>query len=133
MTDMLSGQIDMAFEPTSVVLAHIDDAKTRPLAVTSARRSPYLPDLPTMIESGVPDVVALSQTGIVAPAGTPPAIVARLNGAINAALRSEDMRLALRKLGGEGVGGSPQDFAAVLAQEAPRWIEMVQASGLKID
>ena len=133
MTDMLSGQIDMAFEPTSVVLAHIDDAKTRPLAVTSARRSPYLPDLPTMIESGVPDVVALSQTGIVAPAGTPPAIVARLNGAINAALRSEDMRLALRKLGGESVGGSPQDFAAVLAQEAPRWIEMVQASGLKID
>jgi tripartite-type tricarboxylate transporter receptor subunit TctC len=133
MTDMLSGQIDMAFEPTSVVLAHISEATTRPLAVTSATRSPYLPDLPTMIESGVPGVVASSWTGVVAPAGTPPDIVARLNAGINAALTSPDMLLALRRLGGEPAGGSPRDFAAVLAQEGPKWIEMVQSSGLKID
>jgi tripartite-type tricarboxylate transporter receptor subunit TctC len=103
------------------------------LAVTSAARSRYLPELPTVIESGVPDVVAVSRTGIVAPGGTPAEIVATLNRAINAALASPDMRLALQKLGAEAAGGSPQDFAVLLREEAPRWIEMVQSSGLKID
>jgi tripartite-type tricarboxylate transporter receptor subunit TctC len=132
-TDMLSGQIDMVFEPTSIVLAHIAGEKVRPLAVTSATRSPYLPDLPTLIESGLPGVVAVSRTGIVAPAGTPPAIVTSLNRAINVALQTEDMRTALQKLGGEPVGGSPQDFAASLAEEAPKWIETAQSAGWKID
>jgi len=133
MTDMLTGQIDMAFEPTSLVLAHIEDAKVRPLAVTSATRSRYLPALPTMIESGVPGVVAESWTGIVAPAGTSPEIVDRVNRAINDALKSDDMRPALTKLGGEPVGGSARDFSALLAQEGPKWIAMVQSAGLKID
>ena len=115
MTDMLTGQIDMAFEPTSLVLAHVEDAKVRPLAVTSAIRSRYLPALPTMIESGVPGVVAESWTGIVAPAGTPREVIDKVNRAINDALASDDMRLALSKLGGEGVGGSTRDFSALLA------------------
>jgi len=132
-TDMLSGQIDMVFEPTSIVLAHIVGEKIRPLAVTSVWRSPYLPDLPTMVESGMPGVVAVSRTGIVAPAGTPPAIIATLNRAINVAVRSQDLRAALQKLGAEPVGGSPQDFAASLAEEAPKWIELVQSAGWKID
>jgi tripartite-type tricarboxylate transporter receptor subunit TctC len=132
-TDMLGGQIDMVFEPTSIVLAHIAGEKVRPLAVTSATRSPYLPDLPTLIESGLPGVVAVSRTGIVAPAGTPPAIVATLNRAINVALRAGDMRAALQKLGGEPVGGSPQDFAAALTEEAPKWIATAQSAGWKID
>src|SRR5262245_954159 len=133
MNDMLTGQIDMALEPTSVTLAHVREGKIRPLAVTSKARNPELPALPTMAESGVPGVVAVSWTGISAPAGTPPDIVAKLGNAINAALKSEDMRAALQKLGGEPLGGTPQDFAALLAEESPKWVEVVQSSGLKLD
>jgi tripartite-type tricarboxylate transporter receptor subunit TctC len=133
MNDMLTGQIDMALEPTSVTLAHVNEGKIRPLAVTSKERNSELPALPTMAESGVPGVVAVSWTGVMGPAGTPADIVAKLNQAINDALRSEDMKVALRKLGGDPLGGSPQEFKAFLADEAPRWVEVVKASGIKID
>ncbi|MEA2936759.1 MAG: hypothetical protein QOC56_263 [Alphaproteobacteria bacterium] len=133
MNDMLTGQIDLAIEPTSVTLAHVHEGKIRPLAVTGRERSPELPVLPTMAESGVPGVVALSWTGVAGPAGMPAEVVTRFNRAINDALRSEDMRAALRKLGSDPLGGSPQEFAAYLAEEAPKWVEVVKAAGLKID
>ena len=133
MNDMLTGQIDMAVEPTSVTLAHVADGTIRPLAVTSVARNSELPALPTMGESGVPGVVAVSWTGVSGPSGTPPDVVAKLNRAINDALKSDDMKAALRKLGADPLGGSPQDFAAFLVQEAPKWVEVVKASGLKID
>ena len=133
MTDMLSGQIDMSFEPTSITLSHVRDGKVRPLAVTGARRSSELPDVPTMIESGVPDMVAVSWTGLVAPAKTPPAIVARLNQEVNAALKSQDMIAALRKLGSDPLGGTPQDFRKLLVEESPKWLAVIKSSGMKID
>jgi tripartite-type tricarboxylate transporter receptor subunit TctC len=133
MNDMLTGQIDMAVEPTSVTLAHVAEGTIRPLAVTGATRNSELPALPTMAESGVPDVVAVSWTGVSGPPRTPTDVVAKLNRAINDALKSDDMKLALRKLGGDPLGGSPQEFAAFLGQEAPKWVEVVKASGLKID
>ncbi len=133
MTDMLSGQIDMSFEPTSITLGHVRDGKVRPLAVTGASRSSELPDVPTMIESGVSDMVAMSWTGLVAPPKTPPAIVARLNRDVNAALKSQDMILALRKLGSIPLGGTPQDFRKLLAEESPKWLAVVKSSGMKID
>jgi tripartite-type tricarboxylate transporter receptor subunit TctC len=133
MTDMLAGQIDMSFEPTSITLAHVRDGKVRPLAVTGATRSSELPDVPTMIESGVPDMVAVSWTGLVAPPRTPPPIVARLNKVVNAALKSEDMILALQKLGASPLGGTPQDFRNLLAEESPKWVAVVKSSGMKID
>jgi tripartite-type tricarboxylate transporter receptor subunit TctC len=132
-TDMLTGQIDMAFEPTSVTLAHIHDAKIRPLAVTSATRIPQLPDIPTIIESGVPGFEAVSWTGLVTTGGTPPEIIATLNRAINAAVKSPEMTLALTRLGGEGLTGSPQDFAALLARDSAKWVEVVKAAGIKIE
>jgi tripartite-type tricarboxylate transporter receptor subunit TctC len=133
MNDMLSGQIDMAIEPTSVSLAHIHEGKIRPLAVTSRTRSAELPALPTMTESGVAGVVAVSWTGVIGPAGVPADITARLNRVINDALAADDMKLALRKLGSDPLGGSAQDFAALLAEESPRWLEVVRAAGLKFD
>jgi tripartite-type tricarboxylate transporter receptor subunit TctC len=133
MTDMLTGQIDMVIEPTSVSLAHIHEGKIRPLAVTSRTRSTELPALPTMAESGVAGVVAVSWTGVSGPPGLPVDILARVNRAINAALAAEDMKLALSKLGSEPLGGSAQDFAALLAEEGPRWLEVVRAAGLKFD
>ncbi len=133
MTDMITGQIDMAIEPTSVTLAHIHEGKIRPLAVTSPARSPELPALPTMAESGVQGVVAVSWTGVAGPVGTPPGIVARLNRAISEALAAADMKAALKKLGSDALGGSPQDFTALLAEEGPKWVEVVRAAGLKLD
>jgi tripartite-type tricarboxylate transporter receptor subunit TctC len=133
MNDMLSGQIDMVIEPTSVSLAHIHEGKIRPLAVTGRARSMELPALPTMAESGVPGVVAVSWTGVSGPPNLPVEITARVNRAINAALTADDMKLALSKLGSEPLGGSAQDFAALLAEEGPRWLEVVRAAGLKFD
>jgi tripartite-type tricarboxylate transporter receptor subunit TctC len=133
MTDMLGGQIDMAFEPTSVTIAHARDGKVRPLAVTGQSRSAELPDVPTMIEGGVPDMVAVSWTGLVAPPRTPPAIVARLNRDMNAVLKSDAMIAALRKLGSDPIGGTPQDFRSLLAAEAPKWLAVVNSSGIKVD
>jgi tripartite-type tricarboxylate transporter receptor subunit TctC len=132
-TDILSGQIDMIFAPVSVVVALARDGKVRPLAVTDTTRSPELPAVPTMIESGLPGVVATSWTGLVAPAGTPGAIVTRLNRDVNEALKSKDMIAALRKLGATAIGGAPQDFSKLLAEESPKWIAVVKASGIKFE
>ena len=123
----------MSFEPTSITLSHVRDGKVRPLAVTGATRSSELPDVPTMLESGVPDMVAVSWTGLVAPPKTPPAIIARLNQEVNAALKSEDMIAALRKLGSSPLGGTPQDFRNLLVEESPKWLAVVKSSGMKID
>jgi tripartite-type tricarboxylate transporter receptor subunit TctC len=131
-TDMLSSQIDMAFEPTSVLLAHIQNRMVRPLAITSATRGSELPDVPTMLESGVPGFVSVSWSGLVAPAGTPAAIVARLNQAINDSLSTPDARTSLRMLGAEARTGTPQDMAAFIAEETARWAQVVKSSGLKM-
>jgi tripartite-type tricarboxylate transporter receptor subunit TctC len=133
MNDMLSGQIDMAVEPTSVTLAHVAEGTIRPLAVTSATRNSELPALPTMGESGLPEVVALSWTGVSGPPGLPAEIVDKLNRAINDALKADDMKIALRKLGSDPLGGTPKEFAAFLGEEGPRWVEVVNAAGLKLD
>jgi tripartite-type tricarboxylate transporter receptor subunit TctC len=133
MNDMLSGQIDMAVEPTSVTLAHVSEGTIRPLAVTSAARSSELPALPTMAESGFPEVVALSWTGVSGPRGMPAEIVEKLNHAINEQLKADDMKMALRKLGSDPLGGTPKEFGSFLAEEAPRWVEVVNAAGLKLD
>jgi tripartite-type tricarboxylate transporter receptor subunit TctC len=133
MTDMLGGQIDMAFEPTSVTIGHVREGKVRPLAMTGTTRSLELPDVPTMVESGVRDMVAVSWTGLVAPPRTLPAIVARLNNDVNALLKSEDMIAALRKLGSSPMGGTPEVFRALLTEESPKWIAVVKSSGIKVD
>jgi tripartite-type tricarboxylate transporter receptor subunit TctC len=91
-TDVLSGEMDIAFEPISVMAGHVRDGRVRALAVTGAERSAALADVPTMIESGYPGFVSLSWTGIVAPAGTAAAVVARINGAILDAFRAADAR-----------------------------------------
>jgi tripartite-type tricarboxylate transporter receptor subunit TctC len=127
------GAADMSFEPTSITLGHVNDGKVRPLAITSATRNSELPDVPTMIESGVPDMVAVSWTGLIAPPRTPPAIIARLNQDVNAALKSQDMIAALRKLGSSPLGGTPQDFRKLLMEESPKWLAVVKSSGMKID
>ena len=130
-TDMIGGQIDLGFETTSVTFGHVHEGKVRALGVATAARLTKLPDVPTMIESGVPDFIASSWTGIVAPAGTPRAIVNRLNAEINAGLRSELMRMRFKQLAAMANPGTPEDFAAFIAREVPKWTTMTRLSAVQ--
>ena len=132
-TDLIGGQVDLTFEPTSVLVAHVHDGKVRPLAVTGSARSPQLPEVPTMIEGGLANFVSYSWTGVVAPAGTSERIVDRLNRAITQGLQSPEMSSNLERLGAQARVGSPQDFAAFIAEETQKWGAIVKASGIKLD
>jgi tripartite-type tricarboxylate transporter receptor subunit TctC len=130
-TDLMAGQIDLGFEATSLTLSHLHDASMRALGVATEKRLPELPDTATMIESGLPDFIASSWAGILAPAGTPPEIIAKLNAGTNVALRSESMQARLKQFAAEARPGTPQDFAAFIAAERPKWIAMAKLSNLK--
>ena len=129
MIDLIGGQIDLGIEPTSVVLSRLRDGTVRALATTTAQRLPEIPDVPTLIESGVPGFVASSWTGLVAPPGTPQPIVAKLNAAVNDGLNSPDLQAKLKALGAEGKPGTPADFAAFITAEVPKWTAMAKLSG----
>jgi tripartite-type tricarboxylate transporter receptor subunit TctC len=132
-TDLLAGQIDMAFNTKSVLLQLVKQGRLRALAVTSAARWPELPDVPTLTEVGIFPYPLEVWFGIVAPAGLPRAVVTRLNGAINEALRSTDVRANFANLGIEPRGGTPEDFATLLAQDAPRWFDIIRTTGIKLE
>ena len=132
-TGVMSGQVHMFFGDIGGVLPLIREGRVRALAISSETRSAEAPNLPTMIESGVPGYVALTYTGVVAPAGTPPEIVAKLNAAFNASLQTAEAVAALRRIGVESVPSSPQDFGAFLAKERDKWREVVRLSGIKIE
>jgi tripartite-type tricarboxylate transporter receptor subunit TctC len=130
-TDLIGGQIDLGFETTSVTFSHLSDGSIRPLGVARSQRLAELPDVPTMIESGLPDFVAASWTGVMAPAGTPDEIVAKLNAEINAALKSAELQARFKQLAADVNPGTPQDFAAFIAVERPKWTAMAKLSNLK--
>jgi tripartite-type tricarboxylate transporter receptor subunit TctC len=129
--DLLGGQLQGTFETTSVILAYIRDGSLRPLAVAARSRLADLPDVPTMMESGVPDFTGDSWTGIAAPAGTPAEIIDKLNAAIRAALKSPEVVASFARLKADAKSGTPQDFADFLADEGKRWGEFVRLSGVQ--
>jgi tripartite-type tricarboxylate transporter receptor subunit TctC len=131
LTDMIGGQVDLGFETTSVTFAHVREGKVRALGVATTSRLLELPDVPTMIESGVPDFIASSWTGIVAPAGTPRPLIMRLNAEINAGIKSAFMQERFKQLGAIANPGTPEDFAAFIAKERPKWVSMVKLSGVQ--
>ena len=133
MTDMVAGQIQMMIDGIGSLLPHIRDGKVRALAVTGTTRSGDLPDVPTMIESGYPDYVLSFWTGILAPAGTPPEFVAKVNAAINQGLASPEMKQSLAKFNVEPNIASPQEFGEFLAAEARKWSDVVKATNIKIE
>jgi tripartite-type tricarboxylate transporter receptor subunit TctC len=133
MSDLVSGQIQIMIDGTGPLLPHIREGKIRALAVTGKTRSPDFPDLPTMIESGYPDYVLSFWTGIVAPAGTPPDTVAKLNGAINEALKSPAMQAHLARFNVEANLASPQEFATFVATEAQKWSGIIKTAGIKAE
>jgi len=130
-TDLLAGRIQLFFSPASSVLQHVRDGKLVALASTEAERTAVAPDLPTMIEAGLPGFEAGLWFGLVAPAGTPKDIVDKLARAANEALRTDEVKKALTPQGLDLVGGSPEDFARYLDNEMKRWSTVAQAAGLK--
>ena len=132
-TDLLGARTEMMFADIPVLLPHVQGGTLRPLAVGSAKRVPMLPDVPTMAEKGLPSVEAENWYGIVAPAATPPAIIAKLNATIVAALRSDAVKQKLTPVGAILVGDSPEEFRAYILAEEKKWAEVVRVSGAKLE
>lgn len=131
LTAVVAGEVQMTFDTVSTSLQLIQDGKLRALAIVGRKRAPELPDVPAMPEIGFPAVTSGAWTALMAPHNTPPAIVARLNAATNAALDSELMKTALAKLGAEPRGGTPQDLADHIDREIAKWKPIVATLNLK--
>ena len=130
---VVAGEVQMTFDTVSTSLQLIQDGKLRALAIVGPRRAPELPGVPAMPEIGFPSVTSGAWTAIMAPRDTPPAIIARLNAATNAALNGDAMRGALSKLGAQPRGGSPQDLTDHIQRETAKWKPIVAALNLKVD
>ncbi len=129
LSDLLGGQIDLAVETCSILLPQLREGKLRPLGTPSPKRLADLPDVPTMAENGVPGFTASSWTGIVAPPGTPKAIVDKINRATDAALKEPATQAKLKPLEAQAMFGTPADYADFLKTELPKWISMAKWSG----
>jgi tripartite-type tricarboxylate transporter receptor subunit TctC len=130
--DLLAGQIHMTINGKSVLLPHIAAGKLRALAVTGAERWTELPDVPTLLELGYMNEPYDAMFGIVAPMGTPAAAIDKLNTAINEGLRAADVRASFARVGLEPTITTPQEFAALIAREVPKWAEVVRITGVKV-
>lgn len=133
LTDLLGGHIPMMFVPIPVAIGNIKAGTLRGLAIASAKRSSLLPDLPTLAESGLPDFEVALRYGLVAPAGSPPTVIALLNKELNAALATEDVKSRLATEGAEALPGTPQAYAADIAREEKKWGNLVKKLGLKVE
>jgi tripartite-type tricarboxylate transporter receptor subunit TctC len=131
--DLLGGQVQLMFDNLPPSLPHIKAGKLRALGVTSLARTPALPDVPTIAESGLPGFDASSWFGVLAPAGTPPAIIAKLNTEIAKWLDTPEAKEKMLTLGANAAGGTPEDFAKHIAAETAKWAKVVKESGAKVD
>jgi tripartite-type tricarboxylate transporter receptor subunit TctC len=133
LTDLIAGQTQLMFATALSVTPHIKSNRVRPLAVTTSKRSRLYSDLPTIAEAGVPGFEASTWHGVLVPAGTPPAIVERLNSEINKMLRTPDVSDRITALGGEIVGGSSKEFADHIRREIVRWGKVVKSLDVQLD
>ena len=133
LTALIAGQVDLAIDAALSLRPFVQDDKLHALAVTSAERQPDFAGVPTMIEAGVPDYVVTAFFGVVAPARTPPAVVARLNAVINEALQTEALRESLRRLAAAPSITTPEAFSAFIASEFAKWKGIANSAGIKID
>jgi tripartite-type tricarboxylate transporter receptor subunit TctC len=131
LVDVLGGQVSMIFDPLPPSLPHIREGRLRPLAVSSAKRSAVIPDVPTVIEGGVPGYDYLSWLSFVAPAGTPPEVVMKLNQEINRILKEPDVREKLSAQGMEPVGGTPEELGEHIKAQVKTWTEVIRISGAR--
>jgi tripartite-type tricarboxylate transporter receptor subunit TctC len=132
LTDLISGQVQVMFDNMPSSIEHIRAGKLRALGVTTAKRSPALPDVPTVADT-VPGYEASAWFGMGAPKGTPPEAVNKLNKAINAALADPNIQARLADLGGIVMAGTPADFGQVIVEETEKWAKVVKAAGVSIE
>jgi tripartite-type tricarboxylate transporter receptor subunit TctC len=130
-TDLLGGQVNMMFEQMYIAVPGVQAGKTRAIAITSKTRSALMPDVPTMAESGYPTFEVLNWQGVVGPKNMPAELVKTLNAAANKALQDKDVRALMLSQGNEIGGGTPEQFAALIKAEMPRWAKVVKDA--KID
>jgi tripartite-type tricarboxylate transporter receptor subunit TctC len=133
LADVMGGSVDVAIMSVPSVLGLVKGGKLTPLAVTTSKRSPQLPDTPTLDEAGVKGIDAGIWLGLFAPAGTPPAIVAKLNAEINKVLAMPDVREKIAAGGAAAVGGTSEDFAAFVRADYAKWGRIVKESGVKLE
>lgn len=131
LASVIGGETDITIPSLGAVLPHVNSGRVRALAITSAERSPIMPNLPTVSESGVPDYVFTSWVGVLVPAGTPPNIITALNGYLVKAVRAPEVVNRLAADGTQIIAGSPEQFAALIKTEIPRWAKVIKASGIK--
>ena len=132
-TDLLGGQVAMSFDTITPVLQHIKSGKLRALAVTTARRSSVLPDVPTLEEAGLKGFDIGTWFGVLAPAATPKDIVARLNAEMVKVIRSPDFAQRMQAIGAEPLGGTPEDMARQIREETAKFAKLVKEGGVTID
>jgi tripartite-type tricarboxylate transporter receptor subunit TctC len=130
-TDVIGGRITMSFIPPTGTLSIIQEKKVRALAVTSLKRVPFLPNVPTMEESGFPGFNVTTWWGMFAPVGTPAAVIDRLNRATVKIMATPEMREKLAAIGLEPMGGTPAEFSAAIRAEAPYWERLIKEAGVK--
>ena len=131
LTDLMGGNVDMMFDQMYSAVPSIKADKLRPIAITSKKRSPLLPNVPSFAEVGYPKVEVLNWQGFIAPAKTPKPIIDKLNAAANEALKDPQLRELMLSQGNEIGGGSPADFAALIKSEAAKWSAVVKAGNIK--
>jgi tripartite-type tricarboxylate transporter receptor subunit TctC len=133
MPDLLAGRVQIGADAPALMMPHIRAGKLRPLVMTSVTRLPELPDVPTLTEAGIDGYPPQTWMGIVAPPGTPAAIVNQLNAVINDVVRSEDTQARLAQLGFTAHPGLPQEFAALIADDVAKWAAVVSLTGVQGD
>jgi len=133
LTDLIAGQTQLMFATSLSVMPHIRSNRLRALGVTTARRTQAMPELPTLAEAGVPGFEATTWHGVFVPAGTPAAIVDKLNAEINRMLQLPDVRERLSAMGAEIVGGTPKAFADHIQREIPKWAKVIKETGAKAE
>jgi len=133
LTDVMAGQTDLMFDTMLSAMPHVKAGKLKAVAITSSQRSPVAPHLPTVAESGLPGYEAIAWNGLLAPAGTPKEVVARLNAELKKVLENPDVRQRFEAQGFAASWNSPATFGSFLQAEVDKWAKVVQVSGAKID
>lgn len=131
--DLISNKVQVLFDSIVSGMPHVKDGKLKALAVTSLKRSPLAPDLPTASESGLPGFESDTWFGIYGPKGLPPEVVSRLNAEFNKAIQSQDVKDRLAKLGAEPIGGTPAQFAAMVKKDSARWGKLIKDRKIQVD
>ena len=133
LTDTMGGQTQLMFDTMLSAMPHVKAGKLKALAVTSATRSPVAPDLPTVAESGLPGYEAIAWNGLLAPAGTPPEVLARLSAELKKVLAAPDVKDKFEAQGFAASWNSPEDFGRFMTAEVDKWAKVAKTSGAKVD